>query len=173
MLHRSRFFQYVQKTKLGCALGSHYFYLMARCAVSVLFIYAGAVKLGDPRAFARTISGYGLLPEELLVPVAIGLPAVELIAGVGLLFNLKRSLSAVFGLVFIFLAVLGYAIVSDLNVDCGCFSKTELDARNSLRRAFYRDIGLMLTLAYLFFWERRKRNDLQAFADSKREDSGQ
>lgn len=162
----------ISKAGQGCLVNSRWLYLAARWSVSLLFIYAGAVKLVDPKAFARTISAYGLLPDELLVPVAVGLPTVELLAGLGLLFNLKGSLKVITSLVLLFMGVLGYAIISELNVDCGCFSSSELDARKSLRAAFYRDIGLMLTLAYLYKWEKDKRNGLRTFADSRQEDFG-
>ncbi len=52
-------------------------YIPVRLGLAVLFIYAGAVKLADPRAFARTISHYGLVPEPLLPTVAVGLPVMR------------------------------------------------------------------------------------------------
>ena len=123
-----------------------------RLLLGGVFLIAGGAKLYDPRAFARIISAYGLLPEELLVPVAIGIPAIELLAGLGLLLKVRGSLAAVCGLLTCFLFVLGYAILKNLDVDCGCFSQLEIHARNSLITAFLRDLGLMAASFYLMVW---------------------
>ena len=74
---------------------SPWFCCLMRALLGTIFLIAGGAKLVDPRAFARTISAYGLLPEELLVPAAIGLPAIELLAGLGLLFKVRGSLAAI------------------------------------------------------------------------------
>jgi uncharacterized membrane protein YphA (DoxX/SURF4 family) len=131
---------------------SPWVYRAARILLECIFIYAGGSKLISPRAFARTISGWGLVPDDLLVPVAIGLPALELLAGLGLVFDIRGSLKVISGLILLFLALLGYGIMNNLNVDCGCFSVEELHAQSSLRIAFYRDMGLMGIVSYLFMW---------------------
>lgn len=140
--------KYIYKT----IILSPWLYRFIRISLGALFVWAGCVKLMDPRAFARVISGYGIVPDELLVPIALGLPALELIAGSGLILDLRGSLNTVFALVMLFLLVLGFGILNDLNVDCGCFSTAELNARSSLRDAFLRDLGFMGMTLYLFLW---------------------
>ena len=51
--------------------------LLIRLVLASIFIYAGSIKLMDPKAFSRIISHYDILPEPLLPVVAIGLPAIE------------------------------------------------------------------------------------------------
>jgi uncharacterized membrane protein YphA (DoxX/SURF4 family) len=131
---------------------SPWLYRATRILLGCIFIWAGGVKIVSPRAFANTISGWGLVPTDLLVSVAIGLPAIEILAGLGLVFDIRGSLKVISGLLLLFLAVLGYGIMNNLNVDCGCFSAAELHAQNSLRIAFYRDLGLMGIVSYLFMW---------------------
>jgi len=131
-------------------------YRGVRSGLAILFLYAGAVKLLGPRAFARVISGYGLVPDEWLVLVAVGLPVLEVLAGVGLLFDVRGSLPAVSGMLVLFLGVLGFGILNQLDVDCGCFSPDELQAQGRLRAAFLRDVGLLGCTAYLFYWRRRR-----------------
>jgi len=131
---------------------SPWLYRLTRIVLGCVFICAGGLKLMDPRAFARVISGYDLVPDVLLAPVAIGLPAIEFLAGLGLAFDLRGSLKIVSGLLALFIAVLGYGILTNMDVDCGCFSSEEIHARNSLLIAFYRDLGLMGIVAYLFAW---------------------
>jgi len=129
-----------------------------RLLLGGVFLIAGGAKLVDPRAFARIISAYGLLLEQLLVPAAIGLPAIELLAGLCLWLNVRGSLAAICGLLTCFLLVLGYAISKNLDVDCGCFSQLEIHARNRLLAAFLRDLGLMAVSFYLMAYQRVQIN---------------
>jgi len=141
-------------------LSSLWIYRGVRLALAVLFIYGGIVKLLDPHAFARTISAYDLVPDALLPVVAIGLPIVELLAGLALVFDLRGSLATIAGLFFLFLAVLGYGILQNLDVDCGCFGAEELDKQAGLRLAFYRDLamaGIVIPYLYLSRWMRLKK----------------
>jgi uncharacterized membrane protein YphA (DoxX/SURF4 family) len=46
-------------------------YRIVRLALAALFIYGGAIKLFDPKAFAATISAYDLVPETFLPFVAV------------------------------------------------------------------------------------------------------
>jgi hypothetical protein len=96
--------------------------------LALVFFYAGTVKLMDPKAFARSISQYDLAPDFLLPVLAIGLPMVEILGAVGLIFAIRGSLSLIFGLLLLFAAVLWYGILNGLDADCGCFSPEELQA---------------------------------------------
>lgn len=130
-------------------------YRIARFALAALFIYGGVVKLFDPKAFAATISTYDLVPEVLLPIVAIGLPIVEVIAGMALIFDRIWGHHLITVLLAMFIFVLGYGVMGDLNVDCGCFGAEELDKQAGLRAAFYRDlvlIGLVMPYLYAARW---------------------
>ena len=59
-----------------------------------LFIWAGVVKLSDPKTFARSIDAFGLVPEILLPAVAILLPAIEIIVGLAVLRRWRAGLPA-------------------------------------------------------------------------------
>ena len=132
-------------------------YIPVRLGLAVLFIYAGAVKLADPRAFARTISHYGLVPEPLLPTVAVGLPVIEWLAGIALLLNLVPGLHAVSVLLLLFAGVLGYGYFTNMDIDCGCFGQQELAEHKGLVYAFYRDLGLLAAVAFLH-WSRIARS---------------
>jgi uncharacterized membrane protein YphA (DoxX/SURF4 family) len=129
---------------------SPWFYRVVRFALGSIFVYAGLTKLLDPKAFAKLISHYDLIPESLLVPVAIGLPVVEFLAGLGLIFAIRGSLSIIFGLLIMFVVVLWYGILRNLDIDCGCFSPQEIKSHASLWHAFYRDIVMIAAAGYLF-----------------------
>jgi hypothetical protein len=126
-------------------------------ALAALFIYGGVIKLFDPKAFAATISAYDLIPDIFLPVVAIGLPLIETIAGLALLLNRPWGLHLVTGLLVLFVFVLGYGILGDLDVDCGCFGAEELDKQAGLREAFYRDLILIGVVAPYLYLSRRVR----------------
>ncbi len=131
-------------------------YHFLRLALAGVFIYAGFVKLLEPRAFAHLIAQYDLVPEGLLPAVAIGLPALELVAGLGLICEVRGSSAAIVILLLLFLVVLGYAIAQQLDIDCGCFTPSELDAQQSLKIAWGRDLIMLGAMAFLI-WRRRSR----------------
>ena len=84
---------------------SGWIYKLTRWLLGGVFIYAGSTKLLEPETFAVLIEAYGVLPEILLMPVAVALPALEVTAGIGL-FDIEGSLSVVAGLVGLFIAIL-------------------------------------------------------------------
>ncbi len=130
-------------------------HLTVRFVLGGLFAWAGIVKLTDPRAFAATMSRFDLVPEPLLPVAAIGLPLVEIAAGVGLMVGLPRSLAAVFLLLVMFIAVLWYGILQGLEFDCGCFSLAEQEEHGTLWTAFWRDWLMLAGVVYLWFGQRR------------------
>ncbi len=132
-----------------------------RGILAFLFIYGGGLKLADPKAFAATLSHYDLIAEMLLPVVAIGLPALEVAAGTALLFNVRGGLTVITALLVLFAAVLGYGILSDLNVDCGCFGPEEIVGQQSLRQAFVRDLFLIGAASFLYY-TRRTRAQLES-----------
>ncbi|MBP7230378.1 MAG: DoxX family membrane protein [Syntrophaceae bacterium] len=140
-------------------LASPWPYRIIRFALAALFIYGGVVKLFDAKDFAATISTYDLIPELFLPVVAIGLPIVEVIAGMALLFDRIWGHHLITVLLAMFVFVLGYGVLGDLNVDCGCFGAEELDKQAGLRAAFYRDlalIGIVMPYLYVARWAKAR-----------------
>lgn len=132
-------------------------YRLCRLILGLVFIYGGATKLLEPEIFAVLIEAYGLVPEGLLFPVAIGLPLLEVIAGIGLLFDIRGSLALITGMLVLFMIVLAYGIWMGLDVDCGCFGPEdpEAEAFHGLRLALFRD-GIMLAgVAFMYCWRCR------------------
>ncbi|HEY9162348.1 MAG TPA: MauE/DoxX family redox-associated membrane protein [Desulfomonilia bacterium] len=126
-------------------------YRVVRIALSTIFIYGGVIKLFDPRAFARTISAYDIIPEMLLPVFAIGLPLVETVSGIGLLLDIRGALAIISSLILMFVFVLGYGISQNLDVDCGCFGAEELSKQAGLKNAFLRDSFLLcIIIPYLY-----------------------
>ncbi len=125
-------------------------YKLLRITLGAIFIYSGMIKIFDVKGFARMVSQYNLVPDQLLAPVAYGLPVLEVLAGIGIIFEIPGALTAIFGMLLMFITILWYGILKDLNIDCGCFSTEELKGQNSLRQALYRD-GVMLVICCYFY----------------------
>ena len=124
--------------------------------LGVIFIYAGSIKLLKPEIFAVLIDAYGIVPEGLLIPVAISLPLLEVIAGIGLLFDVRGSLALITGLLVLFMVVLGLGIWMGLDADCGCFSPEdpEAEAFRGLRLSLFRDLVMMAGVIFLYGYRR-------------------
>ena len=140
----------------GWEVGLTWLYHFLRLGLACIFIYAGFIKLLDPLAFAHAIAQYDLIPDGLLPLVAVGLPALELLAGLGLIGEVRGSLTLTAILLLIFLAVLGYALWQNLDIDCGCFTAEDLAGQEGLKIAFRRDL-MMIGAILLLYWRRRSR----------------
>ncbi len=134
----------------------NWIYKLLRWGLGGIFIYAGSIKLFEPKTFAVLIESYGIVPENLLMSVAMGLLALEVAVGIGLLFDIEGSLSVAAGLLGLFIAILGYGIWMGLDVDCGCFGPDdpEAEAFHGLRLSLYRDLVMLVGIAYIYGWRR-------------------
>src|SRR5262245_17156742 len=97
---------------------------LLRIVLGGLLVAAGALKLGDPTAFANEITNYRFLPS--LAPwLAATLPAVEIALGVLLVvapIGWRRAAAvAAAGLMLLFTVAVTQVVVRGINVDCGCF----------------------------------------------------
>lgn len=146
-----------ERSRIDLFLFSRWHERLVRLALGGIFVWSGGIKLLNPKAFAVTVSKYGLVPDELLLFVAFGLPVVEVVAGLGVVFRVRGSLAVILGLLAMFLVVLWYGILHNLEIDCGCFSLDEQAEHGSLWAAFYRDWVMVGAVLYLWFchWRRR------------------
>jgi uncharacterized membrane protein YphA (DoxX/SURF4 family) len=140
-------------------LGRPWLYLLLRLALGGVFVCAGALKLLDVRAFAMLISQYNLAPDWALGPLAVGLPILEVAAGLGLLLDMRGSLTLLTGLLLLFCGVLWFGVLQGLSVDCGCFSPAEQAEHDGLRQALRRDLIMLAGAAYLYLHKRANKAD--------------
>lgn len=101
-----------------------YFIIAARIVLGAVFMYASFDKMANPEAFANIIDNYHLLPYQLVNPLAIFLPWLELITGLLLITGkwVKGSLLIYNALLVIFIIALVQALIRGLDISCGCFS---------------------------------------------------
>jgi uncharacterized membrane protein YphA (DoxX/SURF4 family) len=153
-------------SSLSNVLFSIWCYRLIRVGLAAVFLWAGVAKLSDPQSFALVIGAYGLIPESLIMPVAVGLPALEVIAAIGLLFDIRGSLTIIAGLLVMFMGILSYGIWLGLDIDCGCFGAGDPEGQphHGLRSAIYKDLLMMAGVAYLYLWRyRRSKRPVRLF----------
>ena len=138
-------------------------YRLVRYALGILFIWAAVLKFTDLETFAKTIAAFGLLPKSLAPWAALGLPLLELIAALGLIFDVRGSLAIIAGLLVMFSLVLAYGLWLGLDIDCGCYGPgdPEGEAFASMRSSLYRDLAMLAGVLYLYWWRRRKGKGTQ------------
>lgn len=99
--------------------------LVVVAAGSLVCVFARAAmhKAADLTLFAHTMGGYRLLPAAALVPMAVGLLALEVAIVLGLIIPTTRPLAATTA----FTLLVAYACAIALNlargnthIDCGC-----------------------------------------------------
>jgi putative oxidoreductase len=125
--------------------------LTLRVVIGGLFIWAGCLKIGDPQQFADSVASFALLPKQLINLIALGLPPLEVLAGLWLISGWKES-PATFALLIltvVFALALGQALVRGLQVDCGCFGAGEPSVWKTWV-SLGRDLLLMAGLSWLY-----------------------
>ncbi len=128
-------------------------YGLVRMTIGMVFIWSGIAKLIAPKEFSVIIESYGLIPDIWSIPAASFLFASEVVAGLGLMLDLRGSLSVITGLLILFMTVLSYGIWMGLDIDCGCFGPQdpEFEAFHGLGAALIRDIFMLLGIFYLYY----------------------
>ncbi|PTX98237.1 hypothetical protein DB345_05220 [Spartobacteria bacterium LR76] len=91
--------------------------------VGGIFVYTGIVKCFDPVGFADNVASFQVLPALMINPVALVLPATEIILGLMLIFGIyAKAASLGTGILsgaFLFLHT--QAAFRGVLVTCGCF----------------------------------------------------
>jgi uncharacterized membrane protein YphA (DoxX/SURF4 family) len=129
-------------------------YRGVRYFLAAVFLWSGITKLLDPVSFGVLIEAYGLIPKTWVMPAAILLASLEIIAGAGLIPDIYGSLAIIAGMGVLFIAILSYGIHMGLDIDCGCFGPQDPESKafHGLRAALYRDFVLMAGVLYLYAW---------------------
>jgi uncharacterized membrane protein YphA (DoxX/SURF4 family) len=127
---------------------------LSRCVLAGVFIYSGYVKAQATLQFAVAITGYKLVPESLILPLATYLPWIEIALGVFLLIGWKiRYFSlATAGLLLFFIVILLITYYRGIEANCGCFGFGDRISLKTIARD-----GLFLIPAVFLVVERRIR----------------
>ena len=96
--------------------------LIIRLLLGATFIYVSYNKILDPAKFARDISNYHIIPFGLENTIAIILPWLELIIGLGIVLGvcIDANIFISGGLLILFIILIAQAILRGFNIECGC-----------------------------------------------------
>lgn len=145
------------------ALRNRWLHLVLALALGGIFLYAAHDKVLDPRPLVTIIWGYRLIPPELTNLIAIYLPWMELLVGLGLVTGLARRAAAGWATVLLtfFTTALVINAVRGIDVACGCFSTSAQDVQNAWLLAL-RDLPMLAAAAVLTFFPPRRRPPLHS-----------
>ena len=133
---------------------------LCRMVLAGVFIYSGYIKVQNTLQFAVAITGYQLVPENLVYPMAQYLPWIEIALGVAILIGWKIRFfsSAAAGLLVFFMVILTITYLRGIEANCGCFSMDDPISPMTI----VRDSLILIPALYLVF-EKRIR---QRFAET-------
>lgn len=134
-----------------------YLLLIARLVVAATFLLAAFQKIQDPIAFAGSIEAYRVIGSGLSPWVALALPWLELIIGVGLLTpQLRRASGLCIGiLLLVFICLHASAWIRGLDISCGCFGEESTDTTPNYLWLILRNAALLVATAFLFLRDLR------------------
>jgi hypothetical protein len=113
-----------------------------------MFLYAGALKLGDATAFATDIHNYRVLPDSVVPLLAVGLPVLEIVTALALLTPTFTQGGAVLSALMLaaFAAGMAQAKLRGIDLECGCFGA------ESAQKVSWLKVALNAALAILAGW---------------------
>jgi len=127
-------------------------------ALGGVFLYAAHDKVIDPRPLVTIIWNYRILPPGPVNLMAIYMPWMELVIGLGLVIGLKRRAAAFWAaaLLLVFTAALLVNAVRGLDVACGCFSTSATETHNAWLLVL-RDLPMLLAALWLLLLPPQKQ----------------
>ena len=138
-------------------IDNDYLTLIFRLIVGGVFIYASFYKILEPATFAKSIWFYHMVPGSLINLMAIYLPWLELLVGIGIIFgcNYRGAVVLVNLMMILFMIALATAVSRGISIDCGCFKAAQA-TDSSAMDALIRDIGLLVLTVQLLFSKSKK-----------------
>ncbi len=133
--------------------------LIARLVLAGVFVMAALPKTQDPGAFATSVAAFRVIGPGLSGWVALLLPWLELIIGLGILIPaIRRTSCALIGLLLLlFIALHTSAWVRGLDINCGCFGAETGEVSTDYRWLLLRN-GLLLAATVLVLRQDRRNN---------------
>ena len=94
-----------------------------RVLIGALFVTAGALKIGHFNELAAAISGFRILPPDVVGPIAVVLPFFELGLGVYLILGLFTRGAAIVASaqLAVYSIAIASAVMRHIPANCGCF----------------------------------------------------
>ncbi|MBV8151855.1 MAG: DoxX family membrane protein [Candidatus Eremiobacteraeota bacterium] len=125
--------------------------LIARVIIGGVLLAAGALKVGHFDWLASEIAAYRILPGNLVAPLAVGLPLIEILVGAYLIAGLYTRAAGWIALIefVVFAAAITSVVVRGISAPCGCFGPG--DVRPASWNEVGRDVVLALITAFIIW----------------------
>jgi uncharacterized membrane protein YphA (DoxX/SURF4 family) len=129
--------------------------LAFRLALGAVFLWAGIGKAMSPHEFGLEIARYRMVPQEAINLMAILLPWIEILAGVGLVVGAWARASALVcgALMVVFIVAIVSALRRGLDISCGCFGGGA-DSSKMSQATLWRDLVWLVWAVHVFFYDR-------------------
>lgn len=124
---------------------------VVRVLLGALLIAAGVLKVGHPAELASNIAAFRLLPPDVVGPLAIALPYVELLLGAYLIAGLFTKTIAVIATAqfLLYAGAIGSAVLRHIPASCGCFGPNDSATADWPHVAF--DVMLAVAAAFVAY----------------------
>ena len=125
--------------------------LVLHLAFGGVFLYAGVVKAWEPQIFLDDVRSFQLLGDPWAAWLAMGLPWLEIFAGLAVITGLFRpgGLLVLNGALLAFLGAIGIAWHRGIDIRCGCFGASM--ATSNYLELILRDMALLVLGLWLAF----------------------
>ena len=126
-----------------------------RIFLAGVFLYSGYIKVQSPLQFASALSGYKIVPDTLIFPMASYFPWLEIALGALFLIGWKIRYVALGGaaLLLCFTVLLTVTYLRGIDADCGCFGFGDRISPRTIAR----DALILLPALLLIFEARLKK----------------
>ncbi len=123
--------------------------LLARVAMGILLVVAGASKIGHANVFAQEIAGFRILATPLVAPLSLLLPLFELGVGAYLTIGLYTRVAALLASAefCVFAIAIASAVMRGISTSCGCFGPNDHSVTSWPEVA--RDVALALVCGFV------------------------
>lgn len=134
-----------------------YLTMLSRLVIGIMLIYASYYKVIEPASFAKSIWYYHMVPGSLINLMALILPWLELVCGLGLILGIFYDGAKVWAtlMMVMFIIALSSTIVRGIDIDCGCF-KASKGATGSAWKSLVFDLVAMLFVIQMLLSKSRR-----------------
>ena len=141
----------------------HLFLLLLRLVLTGVFVLAALPKIKDPVAFAGSVNAFQVVGPGLSNWIALILPWLELIIGMGLLIPQIRTSSSILiaSLLAVFITLHASAWIRGLEISCGCFgAKSSLEESTNYLWLIIRNASLLIACLILIYKDRTNKRPI-------------
>ncbi len=141
--------------------------------LGIVFIFSGYTKLADLNLFAEAIANFKILSEQYISFVKYIIPIMEVIIGIGIIFNFKSSFPtfAATLLLSFFTSLIAVKLFEGEEISCGCFGALSHDTLDEY--SLLRNIVLIIVSALIAFFydyksiQKKKNSNKTSIKNSK------